>query len=118
MRKHYLADNGAPCWRCSKTSYGYAVDDAVSYVDAHCFNCGADNMFYPKSNLRLNTPEIIALVHRNSHDAIMNHDRELLERAIGALVDLIDNFGEVPNESYLWDEARKVVSDFSKESRS
>lgn len=43
----------------------------------------------------------------------MKGDGELLERAINALEDLIDNFGPQENESYLWDEARKIVNDYN-----
>jgi len=66
-RKHFLSDDGAPCWRCSRTCYGYAVDDAVTYVAAWCFKCGSDNMFYPKNKVGLDTHDFVAAEHRASY---------------------------------------------------
>ena len=41
------------------------------------------------------------------------NNAQALERAINALEDLIDNFGLPENESYLWDEARKIVDAYN-----
>jgi hypothetical protein len=64
MKTRFYTDNGAPCWGCKGTIYGYTVDDAVTYVSAHCLACGRDNMFNPPKSTPLDTAAKISAAHR------------------------------------------------------
>jgi len=67
MRMRYHSDDGAPCWKCNSTSYGYAVDDLVTYINAWCIACGADNVFYPPRDVvRPYTTNMVSAAHRDS----------------------------------------------------
>jgi hypothetical protein len=65
VKMNFHSDNGAACWRCSGTIYTYTVDDTVTYVDARCVSCGADNMFYPRS--AVDTPQHVSWAHRDTY---------------------------------------------------
>jgi len=67
MQTRYLSDNGAPCWKCKGTCFGYTIDSAVSYVAAWCASCGADNMFYPPQRMVIDRASFASAAHRASY---------------------------------------------------
>jgi hypothetical protein len=65
MRIHLQSDHGAPCWKCSGTAYGYAVDDSANHVNAWCVTCGADNMFVsPRKLTMAASSQAVSAAHR------------------------------------------------------
>lgn len=86
MRVHLQSDHGAPCWKCSGMSYGYAVDDSVNHVNAWCVTCGADNMFVPPRHFTMAaSSQVVAAAHRaatgweNHQSHMTGTDRERFE---------------------------------------